>query len=212
MTAARDAAVAAVTHAQSAGAADPLGAFTTLTKADAELDRLLAAISDELETAERLDRAYDQALFSAQSQVRSVSDFVDTRRGSVGPEARTRLAEATRQLEAAKAVKVTDTSEAIRHANGAALLATQAQTMANADVANAQRQFTGRGGPGGFGGGGNTGAVLGGILIGNLLSGAMRGGMGGGFGGGGFGGGGDGWSPGSFGGSGGDWGGGGGRF
>jgi hypothetical protein len=200
LTAARDAAAAAVTHAQNDGVADPLGAFTQLTQADAQLDRLLAVISDELEAAARLSRAYDQALFGAQSQVRAVSDFIDTRRGSVGPEARTRLAEAVRQLEAAQATKATNTSEAIQHANGAAMLAAQAQSMANADVSAAQRQYTGRGGPGGFGGGG-TGAVLGGILIGGLLSGAMRGGMGGG-----------GWSPGSFGGSGGDWGGGGGRF
>ena len=57
------------------------------------------------------------------------------------------------------------------------MLAAQAQTMANADVANAQRSFTG-GGYGG-GGGGNMGAVLGGIIIGNILSGALRGGIGG---------------------------------
>ncbi|WP_293242389.1 TPM domain-containing protein [Mycolicibacterium sp.] len=207
LTTARDAAAAAVAHARSAGTSDPLGTFTQLTQADAQLDRLLAAISDELETAARLNRAFDQALFSAQSQVRSVSDFIDTRRGSVGPEARTRLAEAVRQLEAAQALKATNTSEAIQHANGAAMLAAQAQTMANADVSAAQRQYTGRYGGGGFGGGGsNTGAILGGILIGNILSGALRGGIGGSVGGGG------GWSPGSFGGSGGDWGGGGGRF
>ncbi|MCW2517657.1 MAG: hypothetical protein JWR46_276, partial [Mycobacterium sp.] len=206
LTTARDAAVAAVSHAQGAGTSDPLGTFTQLTQADAQLDRLLAAISDELEAAARLNRAFDQALFSAQSQVRSVSDFIDTRRGSVGPEARTRLAEAVRQLEAAQAVKATNLSEAIQHANGAAMLAAQAQSMANADVSAAQRQYTGRyGGPGGFGGG-STGAVLGGIIIGNILSGALRGGIGGSVGGGG------GWSPTSFGGSGGDWGGGGGRF
>jgi hypothetical protein len=207
LTTARDAAAAAVTHAQNAGTSDPLGTFTQLTQADANLDRLLAAISDEVEAAARLNRAFDQALFSAQSQVRSVSDFIDTRRGSVGPEARTRLAEAVRQLEAAQAVKATNPSEAIQHANGAAMLAAQAQSMANADVNAAQRQYTGRYGGGGFGGGGgnNMGAVLGGILIGNILSGALRGGIGGSVGGG------D-WSPGSFGGSGGDWGGGGGRF
>lgn len=206
LSTARDAAVAAVAHAQNAGTADPLGTFTQLTQADATLDQLLAAISDEVEAAARLNRALDQAMFSAQSQVRSVSDFIDTRRGSVGPEARTRLAEAVRQLDAAQAVRAANPSEGIQRANGAALLAVQAQSMANADVSAAQRQYTGRyGGGGGFaGGGGNTGAILGGILIGNLLSGALRGGMGGG-------GGGD-WSPGSFGGSGGDWGGGGGRF
>jgi hypothetical protein len=207
LTSARDAAAAAVTQAQSAGTSNPLGTFTQLTQADAQLDRLLAAISDEVEAAARLSRAFDQALFSAQSQVRSVSDFVDTRRGSVGPEARTRLAEAVRQLEAAEALKATNLTEAIQHANGAAMLAAQAQSMANADVSAAQRQYTGRYGSGGFGGGGgnNMGAVLGGILIGNILSGALRGGIGGSVGGG------D-WSPGSFGGSGGDWGGGGGRF
>ncbi|BDX31426.1 membrane protein [Mycobacterium antarcticum] len=207
LTTARDAAAAAVAHAQNAGTSDPLGAFTKLTQADAQLDRLLEAVSEEVETAARLNRAFDQALFGAQSQVRSVSDFIDTRRGSVGPEARTRLAEAVRQLEAAQALRSTNLSEAIQHANGAAMLAGQAQSMANTDLAAAQRQYTGRYGGGGFGGGGgNTGAILGGILIGNLLSGALRGGIGGSIGGGG------GWSPGSFGGSGGDWGGGGGRF
>jgi uncharacterized membrane protein YgcG len=198
---ARDAAVKAVSNAQNTGTADPLGAFTQLTKADAELDRLLATISEERATAERLSRAFDQALFSAQSQTRAVSDFIDTRRGSVGPEARTRLAEAVRQLQAAEAKKVSNLAEAIAHANGAAMLAAQAQSMANADVSAAQRAYAGRYGGGG---GNNMGAVLGGILVGNILSGALRGGLGGG-GGGGF-------SPTSYGGSGGGYSGGGGRF
>jgi uncharacterized membrane protein YgcG len=199
--AARDAAVKAVSNAQSTGNADPLGAFTQLTQADAELDRLLATISEEREAAERLSRAFDQALFTGQSRVRAVSDYIDTRRGSIGPEARTRLAEAVRQLEAAQAKRATNMSEAIAHANGAAMLAAQAQTMANSDVVNAQRSYTGRYGGGG---GGNMGAVLGGIIIGNILSGGIGGGGGGG-----------GWSSTTFGGSGGGGGftgGGGGRF
>ncbi len=213
LAAARDAAAAAVATAQRTGSADPLGAFTQLTTADADLDRLLAAVEEQREAAERLNRALDEALFAARSRVRSVSDFIDTRRGSIGPEARTRLAEAVRQIGAAEAKRSTDPSEAIAHANGATMLATQAQTLANADVRNAQQMYMGRyGGPGGRGGGaGNMGAVIGGILIGNILGGAMRGG--GGFRGGGFGGG--GFSPGSFGGSGGGGGGffgGGGRF
>ncbi len=79
-----------------------MGAFTKLTQADAELDRLLASVAEEREAAERLSRAFDQALFAAQSRVRAVSDFIDMRRGSIGPEARTRLAEAVRQLQAAQ--------------------------------------------------------------------------------------------------------------
>ncbi|KUI38302.1 TPM domain-containing protein [Mycobacterium sp. GA-2829] len=205
LTAARDAASAAVAVAQRSGSTDPLGAFTQLTKADADLDRLLATVEQEREAAERLTRALDEALFVARSRVRSVSDFIDTRRGSIGPEARTRLAEAVRQISAADAKRETNPSEAIAHANGAAMLAAQAQQLANSDVQYAQQAYMGRYGGGG---GGNMGAMIGGILIGNILSGGMRGGFGGGFGGGGFG-------PGSFGGSGGGGGGmfgGGGRF
>jgi uncharacterized membrane protein YgcG len=202
--AARDVAVKAVADAQSTGAADPLGAFTKLTHADAELDRLLASIAEEHEATERLSRAFDQALFTAQSRVRGVSDYIDTRRGSIGPEARTRLAEAVRQLQAAKDTKSVNLNEALAHANGASMLAAQAQEMANADVRATQRAYTGRYGSTG---GSNMGAVIGGIVIGNILSGALRGGLGGGVGGG--------WSSTSFGGSGssGGWGGGGGgRF
>jgi uncharacterized membrane protein YgcG len=199
LSAARDVAVKAVADAQSTGTADPLGAFTKLTQADAELDRLLASVAEEREAAERLSRAYDQALFTAQSRVRAVSDFIDVRRGSVGPEARTRLAEAVRQLQAAQDKRETNLNEAIAHANGAAMLASQAQSMATADARAAQQAYAGRYGSTS---GSNMGAVLGGIVLGNILSGSMRGGMGGG------------WSSSSYGGSGwsGGLGGGGGRF
>ncbi|MEW5810047.1 MAG: TPM domain-containing protein [Actinomycetota bacterium] len=207
LSAARDAAVAAVAHAQSDGANDPLGAFTRLTQADAELDRLLADVAEERETTARLTRTYDQALFTAQSRVRAVSDYIDTRRGVIGPEARTRLAEAVRQLQAAQDKRANNLTEAVAHANGAAMLAAQAQQLANSDVLAAQRHFNGP--YGGGGGGGQMGAVIGGIILGNVLSGAMRGGFGGGFGGGGFGGG---FGGGGFGGGGGGMSGGGGRF
>jgi TPM domain len=180
LTAARDAAVGAVAEAQKNGSTDPLGAFTRLTTADADLDRLLASVAEERETAARLSRAFDQALFTAQSRVRGVSDFIDTRRGSIGPEARTRLAEAVRQLQAAQDRKASNLTEAIAYANGAAALAAQAQSLANDDVRAAQQHYTS-----GYGGGGSDmGAVIGGIVIGNILSGALRGGFGGGFGGG----------------------------
>jgi TPM domain len=178
LTAARDQAAAAVADAQAHGDADPLGAFTRLTTADAELDRLLASVTQEREAVERLNRAYDQALLAAQARVRGVSDFIDTRRGSIGPEARTRLAEAVRQLQAAQDKRATNAAEAIAHANSAAMLAERAQGLANSDVNAAQRSYAT-----GWGGGSDMGAVIGGIVIGNILSGAMRGGFGGGFGG-----------------------------
>lgn len=177
LSAARDEAVKAVTAAQATGAADPLGTFTTLTQADADLDRLLAGVAEEREATERLMRSYEKALFTAQSRVRSVSDYIDTRRGSVGPEARTRFNEAVRQLEAGEAKSTTNITEAIAHANGAAMLAAQAQQLANDDVQAGQLQYQSR-----YSGGrqSNMGAMVGGIILGNILTGGMGGGMGGG--------------------------------
>ncbi|WP_434085001.1 TPM domain-containing protein [Mycobacterium paraterrae] len=192
LAAARDAASRALDTARASGSADPLTAFSTLTKINADLDRLLATVAEEQAAAERLSRTLDQALFSAQSRVRAVSDYVDNRRGSVGPEARTRLAEASRQLDAAQEQKTTDLNAAITLANKAASLATEAQSLAESDVQSAQLAYTSR-----YGGGGHAGAMMGGIIIGDMLGDAMRGGFGGGWGGG-YG---DGWGPTSFGGS-----------
>ncbi|MBJ7398690.1 TPM domain-containing protein [Mycolicibacterium sp.] len=202
LSTARDAAVRAVASAQTTGATDPLGAFTLLTQADADLDRLLAGVAEERDATERLNKSYEQALFTAQSRVRSVSDYIDTRRGSVGPEARTRFNEAVRQLDAAQTKSKTNITEAIAHANGAAMLAAQAQQLANDDVQAGQREYQTRDRGGRQS---DMGAMVGGIILGNILTG------GGGFGGGG------GWTSTSYGGSsggGGDGGllGGGGRF
>lgn len=177
---ARDAAKSAADDAAANGKADPLGTFTRLTKADAELDQLLAGVHEQQEAAERLARALEQALFTAQSRIKAVSDFIETRRGSIGPEARTRLAEAQRQLQAAEAKRAANPNEAVAHANGASTLAAQAQGLANDDVRAAARSYTSQYGGGG---GSDMGAVLGGILIGNILRGG-GGGFGGGFGGG----------------------------
>jgi uncharacterized membrane protein YgcG len=181
LIAARDAATRTLDAARGAGAADPLTAFMHLTKADADLDRLLATLAQEEANAERLNRSFDQAVFTAESRVRGVSEYIDTRRGSIGPDARTKLEEAKRHLQAALGKRSTNIVEAIAHANVASTLAAQAQSQANADVQAAQRAYSRRGGD-------DTGAMIGGIIIGDLLSGGMRGGFGG-------------WSPTSFGGS-----------
>ncbi|MEZ0350533.1 TPM domain-containing protein [Mycobacterium sp. pR1184] len=180
LAAARNAAIRAV-DAAGGGSADPLGTFAQLAKADSDLNRLLATVAKEQADADRLNRSLEQALFTAESRVRGVSEYIDTRRGSIGPEARTRLAEAQRHLDAAHAQRSTNPAEAISHANAASTLAANAQSLANSDVASAQRAYT-------RGRGGDAGAMLGGIIIGDLLSAGMRGGFGG-------------WSPTSFGGS-----------
>jgi uncharacterized membrane protein YgcG len=196
LIAARDAAIRALESTRARASDDPLGEFGQLTKADAGLNGLLATLAQEQAAAEQLNRSLEQALFTAQSRVRAVSDYVDTRRGSIGSEARTRLAEAKRHLQAAQDKRSTLPTEAIAHANAASTLAATAQSLANDDVQLAQRAYMGRGGS-------DMGAMLGGIIIGNVLGGGMRGGFGG-------------WSPTSFGGSpgasGGGFMGGGGRF
>lgn len=180
LVAARDAANNAASTAAE-GSADPLGAFARLAKAAADLNRLLATLAQERADADRLRRSLDQALFTAESRVRGVSDYIDTRRGSVGPEARTRLVEAQRHLDAARDKRSANPAEAIGHANAASTLAANAQSLANADVVAAEQAYTRRGDS-------NAGALIGGIIIGDLLGGGMRGGFGG-------------WSPTSFGGS-----------
>jgi predicted nucleic acid-binding Zn-ribbon protein len=183
LIAARDAAARALDGARGAGSADPLSAFVRLTQADTVLDRLLATLAEEEANADRLNRSFEQALFTAESRVHGVSEYIDTRRGSIGADARTRLEEAKRHLQAAQGKKSTNLAEAIAHANAASTLAAQAQSLANADVQAAQRAYSRRQG------GNDTGALIGGIIIGDLLSGGTRGG---GLGS---------WSPTSFGGS-----------
>ena len=179
LRAAREAAVAAVADAGARGESDPLGVFGRLTAADATLDQILAAVDAQRAETEQQARILEQALFTASSRVKAVSDFVDTRRGSIGPEARTRLAEATRQLEAAQAKRAGNPGEAIAHANGASTLAAQAQALANDDVRASQQHYYGGGGRPGSGGS-DIGSMIGGIIIGSMMRGGGWGGSWGG--------------------------------
>ncbi|MGY1725069.1 TPM domain-containing protein [Blastococcus sp. SYSU DS0533] len=196
------------------GPGDPLAALRQLEDADAALEEALATARDAQTQARRAAAALDQALLTARSAVGAAADFVDTRRGAVGPEARTRLAEAHRHLDAAVGLGRTDPVTALREAHQAGMLAQHALDLAQDDV-DRWRSGYGPGGPGGFGGYGGGyrrgGVDLGSLVLGGILMGGGRGfgggsgGFGGGFGGrsggGGFGGGGLG-GGGSFGGGG----------
>ncbi|WP_146905162.1 TPM domain-containing protein [Cellulomonas aerilata] len=196
--------------ARSAGAgSDPLALLRDLRDAETELDRALEPARGQAEQADRARHQLADALGPVSSRVRAVTDFIDTRRGAVGPEARTRITEAQRLLHEAESLLRSDPARGLAMVQRADQLAGAAQAIAQQDVDDFERDRFG--GPGGFGGGGygrrgggfgggNAGSlILGGILIDSVL----RGG-GGGFGGGGFGGG--------WGGGGGGFGGGGGGF
>ena len=201
--AAAEAALAAVQQEMAAGRYDPLAAIRRLQEAGGRLDQALAAVRDQQQQAQRARASLEQALLAARSEISATQDFITTRRGAVGGEARTRLAEAQRHYDEAMALAQSDPVSALAHAQQADALAEHAGQLARADVGS----FSPGGGLGGGGGGGGLGGlVLGGILIDSILGG--RGG-GGGFGGGGFGGGfggsgrggrGGGLAPGSFGG------------
>ncbi|MCR5979109.1 TPM domain-containing protein [Gordonia jinghuaiqii] len=195
-------ATAAVAAARDNFDADPLGTFTALVDADADLDDALAAARDAAAERTRRAQVLTAALESAGAKVTTAADFIGTRRGAVQSIARTRLSEAQRLLQTATAAAATDPPAATDAARRAGSLADQALMAAQGDVVTWQQ--TQRPRPGGAS---TTGAVLGGILVDSFLRGTIggRGGYGGGGFGGGFGGGGfssGGRSPGSFGGSG----------
>ncbi|WP_262105541.1 TPM domain-containing protein [Arthrobacter sp. Marseille-P9274] len=194
------------------GRNDPIALVQRLEAANSELDQALTGVRDAQDRARRARDALQHAIMSAQAQVSGTSDYIRARRGGVGSEARTRLAEAERNLDYAIQIADSDPEQALNYAQQASALAQQASQMAQQDV-------DGFGGMGGFGGGGMFGgrggglggAILGGILIDSILHGGHHGGGGGGgdvFGGGGFGGFGGGFGGGGF----GDGGGAGGNF
>ncbi|QHG83043.1 TPM domain-containing protein [Rhodococcus rhodochrous] len=187
----------ALDHARAEQHTDPLGSFTRVVEADARLDELRARTRQAKQQAEEMRRRLQQDLSAAQAQVTAAADFIGTRRGVVGAQARTRLSEAQRHLQAAQQAAESDPAAAIQYARSAASLAAQALRSAQNDVQRWNNQHRP---PRGGSGGNVAGAVLGGILINSVLNSGRGGGFGGGgFGGGGFGGG--GFGGGGFGGS-----------
>ncbi|MCU1545926.1 MAG: hypothetical protein JWP30_1026 [Homoserinimonas sp.] len=80
----------------------PLAALDRLREANANLDISLAGARNQQRRLEGARAALTGALVAARSQLAVTGEFIATRRGSVGPEARTRLAEAERLLGVAE--------------------------------------------------------------------------------------------------------------
>jgi hypothetical protein len=173
---------------------DPLAALRQLEEADIALEQALSVARDAQTQVRRAAAALDQAVLTARSTIAAAADFISTRRGAVGPEARTRLAEAQRHLDVAVDQGRDDPVTALREAHQATTLAQSALDRAQDDVSTWSGGYGG--GPGGFGGGDGGGyprrggVDLGSLVLGGILLGGGRGGGGGRSGGGGFGGGG----------------------
>ncbi|MGC0364638.1 hypothetical protein ABH922_002622 [Rhodococcus sp. 27YEA15] len=163
---AKAAAQSALAKAQASKDTDPLTAFNEVVAADAQLDAVLAQAQEEKQQFERAQQRLAQDILAAQAQVTAAGDFISTRRGAVGAEARTRFAEAQRHLQAAQQLQPTEPSTALQHAQAATALATQSLRSAQSDVRRWEDSQRPRGG-----GGDATGAILGGILINSVLRG-----------------------------------------
>lgn len=165
------------------GRFDPLAATKRIEQAHAALSAALQGVRDEQARQQRARSVLDQTMLAARSEIAATQDFITTRRGGVGSQARTRLAEAQRHLEQATVLAERgDAEAALRAAEHARRLAGEASELARGDVGS----MLGQGGQlgGGSQGGGLAGAILGGILIDSMLGGRRGGGMfGGGFGG-----------------------------
>ena len=218
---AADAALAAAQTARAATPPDPIEALRLATEAHRLADVALLAAHDAAAAADRVTAAADSTVRTAAAEVDRAAAFIEARRRGVGEVARTRLAEAQRNLTNATALLATDPAGALQSGRRAQALAQEAYSLAQDDFSDWDQGGPGWGQRGGTVQGDQTTQVLGSILggvIGGVLSGGGRGGGWGGspWGGGGGGGLGGGWGggggfgSGGFGGGGGGFGGGGG--
>ncbi len=169
------------------GRINPIEVVQRLEEANTRIDAVLGGVRDAEAASQRAQAALAQTLLAARSQVSAAEDFITARRGAVGAEARTRLAEAGRLVVQAESFSTSDAAQALSSAQRANQLATEAISLAQNDVGAFGGQSGGMGGLGSiFGGssgagrsssGGDVlGAVLGGILINSTLGGSRSGG------------------------------------
>lgn len=158
---------------------DPVGSLSSIRQSNSALDDAIAERAERATRTEQLRAQLVTAVEDAERQVAAARELMSDYRAPIGPDARTRLAEAEREL--ATLADERDPAAALARARRAAALAADAAAYAHADLENAQRawqpQRSGRGmggyGMGGYGMGGSNvlGGVIGGLAIGGLLDG-----------------------------------------
>ncbi|WP_120493156.1 TPM domain-containing protein [Microbacterium phyllosphaerae] len=165
----------------------PQRVLEALTAANTQIDAAIAQGTQAVERARRAQQMLEQTLTQAGSEIRAAREYIETRRGTVGSTARTRLSQAEATLTQALNLRATDPEAALTEAGRALDLARQATSSAQADVAamspSGYQNGWGGGGGGGsiFGGGGSSGGSgLGGDILGGIIGGLLSGGGGGG--------------------------------
>jgi hypothetical protein len=165
---------------------DPLGELELLRDANSALDAVTADARGRQEQLDHARAALSPAIEDADRQIGVARDFLSGYRGPIGPDARTRLAEAERLLDTLDGAP--DAVAALAQVRRAASLAALAVTLGQRDIeAHQQQQYEqmqqqqyrqgyGGGYSGGFGGGrGGGGDIMGGVLGGLIIGGLMGG-------------------------------------
>ncbi len=164
MAAAQEA-VAVARGQLSGGPFDSVGTLRTLAQADATLDQVLASARTERDQQLRASAVLDQSMLLARTSMTAAEDFIGTRRGYVGAQARTSLAEARRHYLQVVGLTSADPVTALVLAQRADALGQQARGLAEQDVTrfreSQQVPVAGRDGFEASIGG----AILGGILV-----------------------------------------------
>lgn len=111
---------------------DPLASLEILRAANAELDTSMAGARNQQRRLDGARTALVGALVGARSQLSATRDFITTRRGGVGSEARTRLAESERLLAIAEAES--DPVAALDTARSSATYSRDADALARYDL------------------------------------------------------------------------------
>ncbi|MFJ2368542.1 TPM domain-containing protein [Microbacterium sp. NPDC087665] len=160
-------------------ARSPQRALEALTAANAQIDAAIAQGRESVERARRAQQMLEQTLAQAGSEIRTAREFIETRRGTVGSTARTRLSQAEASLTQALSLRATSPEAALTEATRALDLARQAIASASSDVSSYNAQNDGGWGSGPFGGSGSGGSGIGGDILGGIIGGLLSGGGGG---------------------------------
>lgn len=159
-------------------ARNPQRVLEALTAANAQIDAAIAQGRESVERARRVQQVLEQTLAQASSEIRAAREFIETRRGTVGSTARTRLANAEASLTQALNLRATDPDAALAEANRALALAGQATSAAQSDVQAYAPSGYDQNGGGPFGGSSSGGSGIGGDILGGIIGGLLAGGGG----------------------------------
>ena len=162
---------------------NPQRALDALTAANAQIDAAIAQGREAVDRARRTQQMLEQTLAQASSEIRAAREFIETRRGTVGSTARTRLANADAALTQALALRTTDIERASAEASRALDLARQATSAAESDVRSYDPGSYADDGWGGLFGGSSSrssGSGIGGDILGGIIGGLLAGGGNGG--------------------------------